>query len=131
MVKNIYYNGTGRRKTSVARVFLKKGSGIIKINSLAVTEYFGRKKDCITVQQPLMLLDVLNNFDINIKVNGGGSSGQSGAIRLGITRSLVKFDPGLKPELRKAGFVTRIPLRVERKKVGFRKARRRPQFSKR
>jgi small subunit ribosomal protein S9 len=131
MVKKIYYKGTGRRKSSTARVFLQKGNGIIKINSLPIEEYFGRQTDCMIVKQPLLLLDMDNNFDFKVNVNGGGTSGQSGAIRLGITRSLIAFNPKLKPELRKAGFVTRIPLCVERKKVGFRKARRRPQFSKR
>jgi len=131
MIEKIYYNGTGRRKSSVARVFLKKGTGIIKINSLAIEKYFGRQTDCMIVKQPLVLLNLVNDFDFNINVNGGGTSGQSGAIRLGITRSLIAFKSELKSELRKAGFVTRIPLCVERKKVGFRKARRKPQFSKR
>ena len=126
-----YYYGTGRRKSSVARVFLKKGTGNIVVNSLPLDQYFGRETACMVVKQPLELVDGLNKFDFKINVHGGGTTGQSGAIRLGITRALIQFDETLKPELRKAGFVTRIPLTVERKKVGLRKARRKPQFSKR
>ena len=127
----VYHYGTGRRKSSVARVFLKLGRGNIIINSLPLIQYFGRKTACMIVKQPLELTDALNKFDFKINVYGGGTTGQSGAIRLGITRALIQFDENLKPALRKAGFVTRIPLKVERKKVGLKKARRKPQFSKR
>lgn len=126
-----HYYGTGRRKSSVARVFLKKGTGNIAVNRLPLDQYFGLETACMVVKQPLELVDGLNKFDFKINVHGGGTTGQSGAIRLGITRALIQFDETLKPELRKAGFVTRTPLTVERKKVGLRKARRKPQFSKR
>ena len=130
-MKKKYYYGTGRRKSSVARVFLKEGSGIIMVNSQLVDKYFGRQTACMIVKQPLELINSLNKFDFKINVHGGGTTGQSGAIRLGITRALINFDETLKPKLREAGFVTRIPLSVERKKVGLKKARRKPQFSKR
>lgn len=123
--------GTGRRKTSVARVFLKKGSGNIVVNGKTLEEYFDRETGRMISRQPLVLLDMLESFDIQINVHGGGESGQAGAVRHGITRALIDYDESLKPELSKAGFVTRDARAVERKKVGFRKARRRKQFSKR
>ena len=126
-----YYYGTGRRKSSVARVFLKEGKGRLMVNSLKLDKYFGRKTACMIAKQPLELTNLSNKFDLKVNVYGGGTTGQSGAIRLGITRALIQFNKDLKPELKKAGFVTRIPLRVERKKAGLKKARRKPQFSKR
>ncbi|MDN2662949.1 30S ribosomal protein S9 [Psychromonas sp. B3M02] len=127
---NQYY-GTGRRKSSTARVFLKAGSGQITINKRNLDEYFGRETACMVVRQPLVLVDAAEKFDLNITVKGGGTTGQSGAIRLGITRALMQFDETLRSELRGAGFVTRDARKVERKKVGLHKARKRPQFSKR
>lgn len=127
----LYYYGTGRRKTSIARVFLKKGHGKIKINKTDMNDYFSLKKSCMIVKQPLELLNLLDKFDCNVNVHGGGVSSQSEAIRLGISRALVNFNNSMKVVLRKAGFVTRVALSVERKKVGFKKSRRRPQFSKR
>jgi small subunit ribosomal protein S9 len=130
MAQNQYY-GTGRRKSSTARVFLKAGTGNIVINQRALTEYFGRETACMVVKQPLELVDMVEKFDLYITVKGGGISGQAGAIRHGITRALMEFDESLRPALRKAGFVTRDARKVERKKVGLRKARKRPQYSKR
>ena len=127
---NQYY-GTGRRKSSVARVFMKAGSGQITINKRNIDEYFGRETACMVVRQPLELVNAAEKFDFNITVIGGGTTGQSGAIRLGITRALMQYDETLRPELRTAGFVTRDARSVERKKVGLHKARKRPQFSKR
>jgi len=127
---NQYY-GTGRRKSSVARVFMKAGSGQITINKRNISEYFGRETAVMVVRQPLELVDAAEKFDFNITVKGGGTTGQSGAIRLGITRALMQFDETLRSELRTAGFVTRDSRVVERKKVGLHKARKRPQFSKR
>ena len=127
---NQYY-GTGRRKSSTARVFLKAGSGKITINKRNLDEYFGRETACMVVRQPLELVDATEKFDLNITVKGGGNTGQSGAIRLGITRALMQYDETLRSELRSAGFVTRDARIVERKKVGLHKARKRPQFSKR
>ena len=127
---NQYY-GTGRRKSSTARVFLKAGSGKITINKRNIDEYFGRETACMVVRQPLELVGVTEKFDLNITVKGGGNTGQSGAIRLGITRALMQYDETLRSELRSAGFVTRDARIVERKKVGLHKARKRPQFSKR
>lgn len=126
-----YHYGTGRRKSSVARVFMKTGTGKILVNNLPLDEYFGRETASMIVRQPLDLIDLSSGFDFKINVHGGGTTGQSGAIRLGITRALIEFDNGLKPKLREAGFVTRDSRKVERKKVGLRKARRRRQFSKR
>lgn len=126
-----YHYGTGRRKSSVARVFMSKGTGQIVVNKLPLHEYFGRETACMIVKQPLELTNNTEEFNFKINVQGGGTTGQSGAIRLGITRALIDFDELLKPVLRKAGFVTRDSREVERKKVGFRKARRRRQFSKR
>ena len=123
--------GTGRRKTSTARVFLRPGSGQITINGKALEEYFGRQTSRMVVRQPLQLVEMAEKFDIVITVEGGGASGQAGAIRHGITRALVEYDENLKGDLRRAGYVTRDAREVERKKVGLRKARKRPQFSKR
>ncbi|MDG1157017.1 MAG: 30S ribosomal protein S9 [Litorivicinaceae bacterium] len=123
--------GTGRRKTSTARVFLRPGSGQITINGKALDEYFGRQTSRMVVRQPIQLVEMAEKFDIVITVEGGGASGQAGAIRHGITRALVEYDENLKGDLRRAGYVTRDAREVERKKVGLRKARKRPQFSKR
>lgn len=125
------YTGTGRRKSAVARVILASGSGEININNKSLDEYFGRETTRMIVRQPLELLDILSTFDIRVNVHGGGNTGQAGAIRHGITRALLDYDETLRPELRIAGFVTRDARRVERKKIGFHKARKRPQFSKR
>ena len=130
MALNQYY-GTGRRKTSTARVFLKAGSGNIVINQRSLNEYFGRETARMVVMQPLELVEMVGKFDMYITVKGGGISGQAGAIRHGITRALMEFDETLRPALRKAGFVTRDARKVERKKVGLHKARKRPQYSKR
>src|SRR5690625_2018117 len=123
--------GTGRRKRSVARVFIKKGSGQIVVNGRPVDEYFARGTGRMIVRQPLDLTDKLESFDIKVNVYGGGESGQAGAIRHGITRALIQYDESLKAQLRQAGYVTRDARSVERKKVGLQKARRRKQFSKR
>ena len=125
------YYGTGRRKTSTARVFLKGGNGSITINGRGIDEYFGREVARMIVRQPLELTETVEKFDANITVAGGGSFGQAGAIRHGLTRALLEYDESLRATLRAAGFVTRDAREVERKKVGRRKARRRPQFSKR
>ena len=125
------YYGTGRRKSSTARVFMTKGSGNITINKRTLEEYFGRETARMIVRQPLVTTDNLEGFDINCTVVGGGISGQAGAIRHGITRALMSYDEALRPPLRTAGFVTRDSRAVERKKVGLHKARKRPQFSKR
>jgi len=125
------YYGTGRRKTSTARVFLKSGSGTITINNRTIDDFFGREVARMIVRQPLELLEVTDKFDVNVSVAGGGSFGQAGAIRHGITRALIDFNEENRGTLRKAGFVTRDAREVERKKVGLRKARKRPQFSKR
>ena len=123
--------GTGRRKTSTARVFLSAGSGNITVNGKTLDEYFGRETSRMVVRQPLELLEVASKFDIYVTVKGGGISGQAGAIRHGITRALIESDDTLKPSLRAAGFVTRDARQVKQKKLGLRKARKRPQFSKR
>ncbi|MEX2366179.1 MAG: 30S ribosomal protein S9 [Pseudohongiellaceae bacterium] len=125
------YYGTGRRKTSTARVFLTPGSGTITINKRTLDTYFGRQVARMIVRQPLELLEVADKFDVNVSVSGGGSFGQAGAIRHGITRALMDYDEENRQPLRKAGFVTRDAREVERKKVGLRKARKRPQYSKR
>jgi small subunit ribosomal protein S9 len=130
MIGNYYY-GTGRRKSSVARVFLKAGSGNIVVNGKPVDEYFARETGRMIVRQPLVLTERNDNFDIMVNVAGGGESGQAGAVRHGITRALIEFDSALKGDLKRAGLVTRDAREVERKKVGFHKARRRKQFSKR
>ena len=123
--------GTGRRKTSAARVYLKPGSGKITVNNRPLDEFFGRKTGVMIVRQPLELVQMTDRFDINVLVEGGGITGQAGAIRHGITRALMDYDPELRKPLRAAGFVTRDAREVERKKVGRRKARRGTQFSKR
>lgn len=125
------YYGTGRRKTAAARVYLTSGSGAITVNKRPLDEFFGRQVARMIVRQPLQLVDAENKFDVDVTVSGGGSFGQAGAIRHGITRALIEFDEALRPELRKAGYVTRDAREVERKKVGLRKARKKPQFSKR
>lgn len=130
MIGNYYY-GTGRRKSSVARVFLKAGSGRILINGKPLDEYFARETGRMVVRQPLELTDRAGSVDIMVNVHGGGESGQAGAVRHGITRALIEFDASLKPALKSAGLVTRDAREVERKKVGLHKARRRKQFSKR
>ena len=130
MAEQIYYS-TGRRKSSTARVFLKKGKGNITINARTLDQYFGRETGRMIVRQPLETVEMTGNFDINITVSGGGISGQAGAIRHGITRALIEYDETLRKILRQAGFVTRDAREVERKKIGLHKARKRPQFSKR
>ncbi|WP_461515797.1 30S ribosomal protein S9 [Porticoccus sp.] len=125
------YYGTGRRKTSSARVFLKAGAGNITVNDRTLDQYFGREVARMIVRQPLELVDSADKFDLKITVAGGGSFGQAGAIRHGIARALLQYDEGLRSNLRKAGFLTRDAREVERKKVGLHKARKRPQFSKR
>jgi small subunit ribosomal protein S9 len=124
-------NGTGRRKSSVARVFMKKGSGKITVNDKDIEAFFGRQTSIMIVKQPLFLTNHVETFDIKINVRGGGESGQAGAARHGITRALIDYDAALKPALSQAGFVTRDAREVERKKVGLHSARRRKQFSKR
>jgi len=128
--KETYY-GTGRRKSSVARVHMRPGSGDIVVNKRPLDTYFGRETARMIVRQPLETVDMKDKFDILVNVCGGGNSGQAGAIRHGITRALMQFDQELRPELRKAGFVTRDAREVERKKVGLHKARKRSQYSKR
>ncbi len=130
MAEQIYYS-TGRRKSSTARVFLKKGKGNITINARTLEQYFGRETGRMIVRQPLETVEMTKNFDINITVTGGGISGQAGAIRHGITRALMEYDETLRKVLRQAGFVTRDAREVERKKIGLHKARKRPQYSKR
>ncbi len=130
MADNQYY-GTGRRKSSTARVFMKAGNGAITINKRDISVYFSRPTARMVVRQPLELVEMLEKFDFNITVVGGGISGQAGAIRHGITRALMEFDETFRSDLRKAGFVTRDARKVERKKVGLHKARKKPQFSKR
>ena len=125
------YYGTGRRKSSKARVYLSKGKGDITINKRPLDEFFGRETACMIVRQPLEKLEMTDMFDINATVEGGGISGQAGAIRLGLTRALMEYDGELRSPLRKAGFVTRDAREVERKKVGLHKARKATQYSKR
>ena len=130
MIQNQHY-GTGRRKTSTARVFLRPGTGAITVNGLPLDRYFGRETSRMVVRQPLQLVDLSDKFDLYVTVTGGGITGQAGAIRHGITRALMDYDETLRTPLRKAGFVTRDARAVERKKVGLRKARRATQYSKR
>ncbi|MBI2306758.1 MAG: 30S ribosomal protein S9 [Rhodocyclales bacterium] len=130
MAENYFY-GTGRRKSAVARVFMKRGGGAIVVNGKPIDVFFSRETGRMVVRQPLELVEHLNTFDIMVNVDGGGESGQAGAVRHGITRALIEYDAALKPALSKAGFVTRDAREVERKKVGLHKARRRKQFSKR
>jgi len=125
------YYGTGRRKSAVARVFLRPGKGQIEVNGKPVDEFFSRETGRMIVRQPLTLANHLSTFDISVNVQGGGESGQAGAVRHGITRALINYDAALKPVLKKAGLVRRDAREVERKKVGLHKARRRKQFSKR
>jgi small subunit ribosomal protein S9 len=129
---SVTYNyGTGRRKSAVARVFIKPGKGQFVVNDKPVDEFFSRETGRMVVRQPLTLTETLTKFDIMVNVSGGGESGQAGAVRHGITRALIDYDATLRPVLRTAGLVTRDAREVERKKVGLRKARRRKQFSKR
>jgi len=129
---SVTYNyGTGRRKSAVARVFIKPGKGDITVNDKPIDVFFSRETGRMVVRQPLELTDMVGKFDIMVNVSGGGESGQAGAVRHGITRALIDYDASLKPTLSKAGLVTRDAREVERKKVGLRKARRRKQFSKR
>ncbi len=125
------YQGTGRRKSSTARVYLQRGSGQILINKTPLDEYFGRETARMIVRQPLELVEMTDKFDVNVNVAGGGNSGQAGAIRHGITRALLSYDEEMRPALRQAGYVTRDAREVERKKVGLHKGRKRPQYSKR
>lgn len=125
------YYGTGRRKSSTARVFLRHGDGKITVNARPLDEYFGRETSRMVVRQPLHVVDRLSNFDIYVTVAGGGNTGQAGAIRHALTRALIEYDSSFRGELRKAGFVTRDAREVERKKIGLHKARKRPQYSKR
>jgi small subunit ribosomal protein S9 len=131
MQRNQQHYGTGRRKTAVARVFLTPGKGTITVNGKPVDTFFSRETGRMVVRQPLELTKTTANFDITVNVDGGGESGQAGAVRLGITRALIQYDAALKPALKKAGLVTRDARAVERKKVGLHKARRRHQYSKR
>ena len=125
------FYGTGRRKTSTARVYMTPGSGEIKVNDRPLDRFFGRQTARMIVRQPLELMNLTDKFDIKVTVKGGGTTGQAGAIRHGLTRALMQYDESLRPALRKAGFVTRDAREVERKKVGLRKARRATQYSKR
>ncbi|MBQ0720491.1 MAG: 30S ribosomal protein S9 [Gammaproteobacteria bacterium] len=125
------YYGTGRRKTSAARVFITSGSGSVTVNDRTLEQYFGREVARMIVRQPLELVEAVGKFDMKITVSGGGSFGQAGAIRHGLSRALLAYDETLRAPLRKAGFLTRDARAVERKKVGLHKARKRPQFSKR
>jgi small subunit ribosomal protein S9 len=125
------YYGTGRRKTSTARVYMKSGAGSITVNNRPLDVFFGRKTAQMIVRQPLELMQMTGTFDVNVSVKGGGTTGQAGAIRHGLTRALMQYDESMRPALRKAGFVTRDAREVERKKVGLRKARRATQYSKR
>lgn len=131
MVAQQTYTGTGRRKSSSARVIMQNGSGSITINNRSLDAFFGRETTRMIVKQPLELLKVTDKFDVRVSVIGGGNTGQAGAIRHGITRALIDYDEELQAALRQAGFVTRDARKVERKKIGLRKARKRPQFSKR
>lgn len=130
-MSDTFFYGTGRRKTSTARVFLRPGGGSIIVNERPLDVFFGRKTAQMIVRQPLELTQLGEKFDIKVTVKGGGITGQAGAIRHGLTRALMQYDESLRPPLRKAGFVTRDAREVERKKVGLRKARRATQFSKR
>ena len=125
------FYGTGRRKTSTARVFMRKGNGQITINRKPLDEFFGRKTAQMIVRQPLELVEMTDKFDVNVTVKGGGTTGQAGAIRLGLARALMEYDESLRSDLRRAGFVTRDARAVERKKVGLHKARKATQYSKR
>jgi small subunit ribosomal protein S9 len=126
-----HFYGTGRRKSSTARVFVTPGSGDITVNNRPLDRFFGRETARMIVRQPLELMNLTDKFNVNVTVSGGGTTGQAGAIRHGLTRALMQYDESLRPQLRQAGFVTRDAREVERKKVGLRKARRATQFSKR
>lgn len=128
--QNVYY-GTGRRKSSTARVYLTPGKGAILVNNRTLDEYFGRETSRMIVRQPFAAVEMVDKFDVKINVDGGGPNGQAGAIRHGITRALMEYDETLRRTLRKAGYVTRDSRIVERKKYGLHKARKRPQYSKR
>ncbi|WP_020561114.1 30S ribosomal protein S9 [Thiofilum flexile] len=130
MAETQYY-GTGRRKSSSARVFLRNGTGNITVNNLPLDKFFGRQTSCMVVRQPLQTVELTDKFDITVTVEGGGMTGQAGAIRLGIARALLQYDEGLRASLKQAAFLTRDARKVERKKVGLHKARRATQFSKR
>ncbi len=130
-MSDTHFYGTGRRKSSTARVFMKAGSGSITVNKRPLDVFFGRKTASMIVRQPLELMNMTSQFDINVTVKGGGTTGQAGAIRHGLTRALMKYDEAMRPALRQAGYVTRDAREVERKKVGLRKARRSTQYSKR
>jgi len=130
-MSDTHFYGTGRRKSSTARVFMKPGTGAITINKRPLDLFFGRQTARMIVRQPLELMQMTDKFDLNVTVKGGGTTGQAGAIRHGVTRALMKYDESLRPALRQAGFVTRDAREVERKKVGLRKARRATQYSKR
>ena len=130
-MSDTFFYGTGRRKRSTARVFLRSGKGDIKVNNRSLETFFGRKTAQMIVRQPLELMNLNDQFDITVTVRGGGTTGQAGAIRHGLTRALMQYDESLRSPLRKAGFVTRDAREVERKKVGLRKARRATQYSKR
>lgn len=125
------YTATGRRKKATARVFLTPGAGNMTVNGRSIEAYFGRETSRMLAHQPLQVTDLMGKFDIGVNVRGGGNTGQAGAIRHGITRAIMKYDETLRPILRQAGFVTRDSRRVERKKIGLHKARKRPQYSKR
>ncbi len=125
------YYGTGRRKNSTARVYLTKGTGKITVNDKAIEDYFGRETNTMIVRQPLEQLEMTEQFDVNVKVQGGGITGQAGAIRLGLSRALLEYDAELRKSLRASGFLTRDAREVERKKVGLHKARKATQYSKR
>jgi small subunit ribosomal protein S9 len=130
-MSDTFFYGTGRRKTSTARVYLRSGNGDIKVNNRSLETFFGRKTAQMIVRQPLELMNLKDQFDITVTVRGGGTTGQAGAIRHGLTRALMQYDESLRSPFRKAGFVTRDAREVERKKVGLRKARRATQYSKR
>ena len=130
MAEETHYS-TGRRKSSSARVYMRRGSGRIMVNKRPLDEFFGRETSRMVVRQPLETAQMVDTFDITVTVHGGGTTGQAGAIRHGITRALIEYDESLKGDLRRAGFVTRDAREVERKKVGLHKARKRPQYSKR
>ena len=131
MVDAHYHYGTGRRKSSAARAFIKPGKGAITVNHRSLEDYFGRETARMILRQPLELAQLADRFDIHVTVSGGGTNGQAGAIRMALTRALIAYDENLRTPLRRAGFVTRDAREVERKKVGLHKARRAPQFSKR
>jgi small subunit ribosomal protein S9 len=131
MMTTAGYSGVGRRKSSTARVYIRPGSGTITVNSVSLDRFFGRETARMIVRQPLELVEMQDKFDVSVNVRGGGTTGQAGAIRHGLTRALMAYDEALRGKLRKAGYVTRDAREVERKKVGLRKARRAVQFSKR